>query len=245
MHFLNKPNIERDSFVLDNFEGPLDFLLLLIQKDEIDICQIFLGHIIHQYTNHEELPDLDRGAEFIGTFSNLLWLKSKTLLPLHELQEEDEGLVVPEQDPQFEIIHHLVDYCRFKDAAKILSEQEERQNGIYARGIDSIPEVKKKLGIEHLSLDDFAQLFQQLMTKAACHTGTVHEEPWKVSDKIRFLRDMLENDAIVPFEILFSYSRSRIELIVTFLAILELIKLGEINVIRETQTGKIGFKVGK
>lgn len=229
-------------FILDRFEGPLDYLLPLIKKSEIDVLDIILREIIDQYTTKfmNLLPtsplDLDGGAEFIGTFSHLLWLKSLTLLPQHEQVEmpEEEG-----EDPRFEMIHHLVDYCRFRDAAKNLTEQESKQNNFYSRGVGDLPESKKNLGIEHLSLDDFADLFQKILIKSSSQNGTIHEDKWRVSDLIHLIRTLFSTSSALPLNELFSQEKSRGELIVTFLAILELLKLGEITVTKEIKSGII------
>lgn len=233
-------NANQSIFTLDNFEGPLSFLLHLVQKNEIDIYEIPVKKIIMQYTQAKVNPDedinLEAGAEFIGITSFLLWYKSKMLLPKHE----QTLMIEPEQeeDPNFEIIHHLIDYCRFKDAAKELSGLESRQEGLFTRGID-IPEIKKPFGIEHLSLQDLAILFQGVMSRIAHQKGVIHEEEWKISDKISLIKTLLNEVKKVQFEILFASSNSRIELIVIFLAILEMMKLGALHIVREIETGTI------
>lgn len=225
-------------FALENFEGPLDFLLHLIQKSELDIYDIPLHQITEQYLMKlQELisPVVDSGAEFIGTTASLLLLKSKMLLPKHEqtLSGEEE-----EPDPRFEIIHQLIEYCRFKEAAKELAELELRQSAFFSRGIDDL-EPKKPLGIEHLSMHDLASLFQQVLAKAASNKGIVQEEVWKVSDKMLLIRKLLLEIQKVQFDALFLTSQSRDELIVTFLALLELMKLGELKVIKDSMENQI------
>lgn len=220
---------ELEHFVLDNFEGPIDYLLHLVQQEEIPIHEIILSHLTSQFlARFEEQPlEIDSGAEFIGTAAFLVWLKSKTLLPQHEQAvagEEEEG------DPRFAIIHQLLDYCRFKEAAKSLEEREVHQSAYYARGLES-PEAKKNLGIEHLTLQDLASMFQQILSKAGAK-GSIQEEEWKVSDKIDAIERLLENCLQIPFEQLFTENLSRLELIVTFLALLELMKRGAVRVVR-------------
>lgn len=229
---------EPDVFTLDNFEGPLDFLLHLIQKSEIDIYSVQIQNIMDQYMERMGINSelcVDTGAEFIGTAATLLLLKSKMLLPKHEQvsNPEDEQL-----DPRFEIIHQLVEYCRFKEAAKELAERERVQGAYYYRGTDT-PELKKPLGVEHLTLDDLATLFKQIVARAETQKGTIHEEEWRVSDKIKLIRQLLKVPKRIGFEILFSSERSRTELIVTFLAVLELMKMGEIKVIRDIASEQI------
>lgn len=229
---------ELDVFTLDNFEGPLDFLLHLIQKSEIDIYSVHIQEIVDQFMSRmREDSELcvDSGAEFIAMASTLLLLKSKMLLPKHEqsVNPEDEQL-----DPRFEIIHKLIEYCRFKEAAKELSERERVQGAYYYRGSD-IPEIKKPLGVEHLTLDDLAVLFKQIVAKAETQKGVIHEEEWRVADKIKLIRQQLKGPKKIGFEFLFSPERSRVELIVTFLAVLELMKMGEIKVVREIETQQV------
>jgi segregation and condensation protein A len=228
--------LNSEIFTLENFEGPLDLLWHLINRQEIDIYQISLTAIIRQYLlKQKEFPlsELDRGAEFIVLAASLAWLKSKTLLPKHE-QQSEQNLEEVELDPHFEIIHHLIDYSRFKQAAKDLAAREQQQGAFYARGIDN-PEAKKNLGIEHLSLEDLASLFQQILAKAAPQKGIIKEEEWKVSDKISYLREQLLQEKKLLFADVFTGQMSRIELIVTFLALLELMKLGETKVVNDVE----------
>ena len=204
---------KKDHFALENFEGPLDFLLSLIQKDEIEIYEVPIQEIIHQFTLqlHDKGEGLEKGAEFIGTASYLVWLKSKMLLPSTEpFSEEDEV-----EDPHFEIIHHLIDYCRFKQAAKELSSRHEKQQACYFRGID-VPEWKKPLGIDHVSLEELSLLFKEMMSKAAQAKPQIHEENWRVCDKIIIIRRLLKDRTRFLFSDLFSQQQSRQEIVVIF-----------------------------
>jgi|694.fasta_scaffold06188_10 segregation and condensation protein A len=218
-------NSQSDIFKLTNFEGPLEFLLYLIQKDEIEIYDIPIYQIIEQFISLQT-NDIDKGAEFVSATAALHWLKSKFLLPKHEQLVLEEG----DPDPKFEIIHQLLEYCRYKQAAKDLGKLEMRQGLHYYRGGDGVPEIKKNLGISHLSLDELATLFRQVLARASRQKETIHGEIWKVSDKIEAIRSLLKQEEHLPFNQLFAFTMSREELIVTFLALLELIKLGEIKV---------------
>lgn len=225
------------TITLENFEGPLEFLLYLTQKNELDITDVRLQLITEQFIKELKGAPLDVGAEFVGTLAALLWLKSRMLLPKHEQTLagiEDEG-----PDPHFNVIHQLIEYCRFKEAGKELSHREQQQNAYYARGCGGNVEVKKPLGIEHLSLEDFATLFQDIMIKAKAHGGTITEEEYRVSDKIRLVKTLLKMRDAIPFTELFSCEMCKEELIVTFLAILELMKIGVAAIVKERATGKI------
>lgn len=225
------------TFQLGSFSGPLEFLIALIQSHEINIEDIPLREILVQYSSHNsEHTDLNVGAEVVGSTSFLLWFKSKQLLPRHEQLSGSEE----EQDPCFAIIHHLIDYCRFREAAKQLSEREQRQSVYYFRGVQQHPaETKKTLGIEHLTLDDFASLFRQLIRKSLPNEGIICEEEWKVSDKIAIIRNLLQINQSIPFIEIFCSDFCREELIVIFLAVLEMMKGGELSVVRITNTNQI------
>jgi len=224
--------------VLENFEGPLELLFHLIYKCEIDIYEVMLKRITDEFLMliKEHATPIDKSAEFIATAASLIWFKSHQLLPKHAPIKPFEELL---EDPHFEIIHHLVDYCRFKNAAKELVVRETEQSVYHPRGSEKIGEAKRNLGIEHLTLEDLAGLFQQIASKAKRENGQLHEEAWKVSDKITYLRKMMTLQGAVTFSELFHAELSRLELIVIFLAVLELMKLGEISVVRELATNEI------
>lgn len=218
-----------DNFALENFEGPLDFLLYLIQKEEIDIYEVSLQDLVSQclqkLTEWKE-KRLELGAEFIATMAYFVLLKSRMLLPQTEIESFKEEL---EEDPHFEIIHHLLDYCKFKQASKELIKRQEQQANYYYRGQDK-PLYQKPLGIDHLTIDELTLVFKNLMRKADKPKSAIHEENWKVSDKIKFIRLRLEEDFSFLLSDLFDVTKSRLELIVIFLALLELIKIGVISV---------------
>jgi segregation and condensation protein A len=230
--------VRNDHYALDHFEGTLDFLLCLIQKEEIDIYDVPIQNLIHQFIQKFASAEdgLDDGAEFIAAASYLVLLKSKTLLPSHE--QEPLHFEETLEDPHFEIIHHLIDYCRFKQAAKELTSRQDKQQGCYFRGID-VPAWKKPLGIDHVSLEELSQLFKEMMEKASQAKPLIHEENWRVADKIRIIRRFLQETTTFPFVMLFSPDKTRPEIIVIFLAVLELMKTGELAVGKEQSSGKL------
>ncbi|MCB1112359.1 MAG: segregation/condensation protein A [Chlamydiales bacterium] len=230
----------RDNYTveLENFEGPLQFLLHLVQKQEIDIHDIRLKQITDQFLRDFENPDVDLGAEFIGTAAALIWMKSKMLLPKDQQENEDSDDECG-PDPHFEVIHQLIDYCRFKEAGKTLAKMEVENSAYYPRGVSGDYEAKKPLGIEHLSLDDLALFFKDVIAKAELNKGKVQEETFRVSDKIRFLRQRLRQGEPILFGDIFRIDMCKEELIVTFLAVLELMKIGEAAVGRDTNTEQI------
>lgn len=230
------------SFVLDNFQGPIEVLYQLIQKEEIDLQSIALHSLAEQFTIawEQKQASIDVAAEFIATAASLLWLKSKALLPRHDAIAESEN-DLPDGGFAVSTIPQLLDYCRFRQAGKSLADREEQQKAFYARGSgENLAPPKKQLGIEHLSLGDLAQLFKVMAEKTLGYkTPALYSEPWKVSDKIKVLRQMLALSSQVEFASLFYDEMERLELIVIFLAILELMKLGQISVLRHAESGLV------
>ena len=229
--------LKQDSFSLDIFEGPLILLLQLLQKNEIEIWDVSIQKILSQYLGqHSDSQSMETGAEFISTTALLLLMKSKRLLPQHPASDEETEFL----DANFEIIYQLLDYCRFKEVAKYLTEKEREQSVFHERGLCHPIERKKPFGIEYLSLQDLALLFQEVLKNSSVKKGVIQEEEWKVSDKIFSIRHLLQNQKRITFEFLFSQEKPRGELIVTFLALLEMMKGGELYVEKEHSTVYIG-----
>lgn len=225
---------------LPNYEGPLEVLWQLIHRHEIDIYQISLQQINEQYRKgsiesagvDEEESDgcqrgyLNEGAEFVAVAASLAWLKSKTLLPVYAIDEEVEDM-----DPHFDIIHQLVDYCRFKSAAARLSQHADHVSKKYPRGIfvEGDKEVKKPLGIEQLPLNTLTEKLKQLLEKQghSLKKGSIQSERWLVADKVTYWQALLKERNKVSFSETFFCADSKEEIIVTFLALLEMMKMGK------------------
>jgi segregation and condensation protein A len=223
---------------LESFEGSFDVLIHLIQKNEIEAASISLYEIILQFIEKQNSIsnfDLDFGAEFISPAASLLLLKSQSLLPQNELLLNSDETV---EDPHFDIIHHLLDYCRFKQAAKELIQLENYQSNFYPRGNDFF-EPKKPNGIEHVSLEELASIFKSVIQRAKTSQGNIVDEPWKISDKLLYIRELLEQKNNFSFSALFLPSMCKRELIVIFLAILELMKSGEVSIINDPSIQQI------
>lgn len=219
--------IDEYRLTLEDFEGPIGLLLHLVQKNEVDIFALCLREVTHQYLKDLVAANIDEGAEFIGSAAALLLLKSRALLPK---QIDPEGAIVEELDPRFEIIHYLLDYCRFKAAAEELKHREEQQNGFHLRGMAEVVEAPKPVGAGALSLNELCALFQKILERAPSGQGIIQSEMWKVSDKIHYIKELLKNNHKIGFHTLFAPTLCRPELIVTFLAVLELMKQGVVRV---------------
>ena len=223
---------------LEIFEGPLDLLLYLIKKDELSIYDIPITRITEQYLEYlaliEEL-DLDVAGEFIVMAATLMHIKSKTLLP-----PNPEGIELDEADPRAELVKRLLAYKAFKEAAERLRGMEFERSKIFTRtGVE--PDVDES----DLSLVDVS-LFELLNAFAKVLRGLVpdasHEivkDEFTVAEKVHQIFHLLAKRTIVHFSELFRDAKNKIEIITTFLALLELVRLREVRIRQDTHFGDI------
>lgn len=219
-----------DSLVLktSQFEGPLELLCTLVQKEEIPVCDLEIHPLVLQIK--QLLSCLSEGAESISFAGHLLLLKSRYLLPQEAfIPEVEEGF-------NLSLLENIAQYCRFKEAARTLADREEQTYETFTRYKFPQEELKKPLGIDHLSLSDLASIFEKILQRAAKDRTTIDHEEWQVADKIEWILQHLKLAKKTPFETLFPLTCSKLELIVIFLALLEMMKLGEIQVRKEAET---------
>jgi segregation and condensation protein A len=244
----NKPlsQIEGYKVNLDVFEGPLDLLLYLIKKEEVDIYEVSLEHITKQYLDYLdafEILNIEIAGEFLVMAATLLYIKSRTLLPQSQQMPEEE---TEEDDPRWELIRQLIEYKKFKEAALHLRDQEEYQTTIFSRPptihetlMNPLPQ--EKLFLNEVSIFDLIDAFQKALNRLAQeeHLGEIYDETFTVTDRIQYLTRALNHGVRLKFEELFSTTSTRSELVVTFLAMLELIRMKYLSVLQETQCGVI------
>jgi len=210
------------------FEGPLDLLLYLVKKEEVDIYEVNLTRIAAQFVEYLELMrelDLDVAGEFLVMASTLMWIKSRELLPVDQ-QAQTEG-EEDEDDPRWELIRQLVAYKKFKDAAADLQERELEQERIYPRR-PGRPELEPTPAARpEVSLFDLLAAVNQVLQRHQQREGPreIFEDRWTVSEKIEQLRRLIGERTHMRFSDLFADATSRSEVVVTFLAMLELIRL--------------------
>jgi len=226
-------------FQMDSFEGPLELLWHLVQENEIDIYEVNIQKILQQFLNYllEKRVNIDNSADLVATTACLMLLKSRRLLPK---TQETLPKIDPELDSSFSIIHQLIEYCQFKEVSRLLLKKEERQLNHHPRGVSAIPKIKNAQGlpIDHLTLSDLAEMFQNALARMP-KTGTITEERWTVGERSEFIRSLLTEQKGFSLSLLFPEQNSRYEHIVTFLALLELLKLGEIR-LTSSPEGLIG-----
>jgi segregation and condensation protein A len=211
------------------FEGPLDLLLYLVKKEEVDIYEVNLTTIATQFIEYVETMrqlDLEIAGEFIVMAATLMYIKSRELLPVDQQVEtdgEDDG-----EDPRWELIRQLVEYKKFKDAASRLQQFEVEQENVFPR-LPPKPEVEpaRPTARPEVSLFDLVGAVGTILKRfqQRDEARDIFEDKWTVSEKIEFLRQMLAAKRTVRFTELFENTTSRAEVVVTFLALLELIRL--------------------
>lgn len=226
------------------FEGPLDLLLYLIKKEEVDIYEVNLTKLATQFIEYIELMrllDLDVAGEFLVMASTLMYIKSRELLP-KDKQVTAEGDEDDGEDPRWELIRQLVAYKKFKDAAAQLGRREEEQANVFVRAGDTGVEVDAKdIPLAELSIFDLINAFNDVLKKAGAREDfrEIMEEKFTVSDKIEEILYTLRDRSEMVFGELFTAAKSRTEVVVTFLALLELIRLKRLKVLQDAAFGEI------
>lgn len=224
---------------LDIFEGPLDLLLYLIKKEELDIYDIPISKITEQYLQYLDflkLLDLDIAGDFLVMAATLMHIKSKMLLPPDELAQEEE-----EQDPREELVRRLLEYKKFKEAASSLRDLEQRRMGIFTR--TSTPqEFVDASGEEYfeVSLFDLINAFSKALKDVPKELfQEIIKDEFTVEQKIHDFYHMLVEQSVIYLSELFGKAKNKPEVIVIFLAVLELIRLKEITVRQKSMFGDI------
>ncbi len=224
------------------FEGPLDLLLYLIKKEEVDIYQVNLTRLATQFIEYIEtmrLLDLEVAGEFLVMAATLMYIKSRELLPVDQqvqVEGEEEG-----EDPRWELIRQLVEYKKFKDAAAQLAALEARQEDVYPRvpgKLEFDTEAPRGAEASLFDLINAVNTVLQRFNKPA-DQREIYEDKWNVSEKIQHLLTAISQRPALKFSELFAGVGSRLEVIVTFLALLELVRLKQLTAVQPEPFGEI------
>ena len=205
------------------FEGPLDLLLHLIRENKIDIYDIPISLITHQYLKYLEIMkemNLDIAGEFLALAATLIYIKSRMLLPPDEEVPPEE-----QEDPRCELVERLIEYQKFKEAAVQLKGKEEEWMKVFQRE-PVLEEDAGEIYLSDVSLFDLLGALKKILETAPPEIGTITKETLTVKDKMSLIMEMIEGQEAIRFEELFKGSITRVQLIVTFIALLELIRLG-------------------
>jgi segregation and condensation protein A len=223
---------------LEVFEGPLDLLLYLIKRDEVDIYDISIERITKQYLSYLDafqVLNIELAGEFIVMAANLLYIKSRTLLPVEQQMAEEDA---EEDDPRWELIRQLIEYKKFKEAASLMRDQEAMQENLFAR-VPVTPDLapSENLLVDEVGIFDLIHAFQKILKRLEKKPEDLREifaENFTVSDKIDHVLRLTSSGVPIRFEELFADAAGRTEIVVTFLAMLELIRLKQLRVRQES-----------
>ncbi len=223
---------------LDLFEGPLDLLLYLVKKDHLNICDIPIARVTEQYLQYLELMrllDLNIAGEFLVMASTLIHIKSKMLLPPDPSQVDTEE----DADPRAELMQKLLEYQKFKEAASLLREKELIRQNVFTRTV-SVSDKENQESYFEASLFDLISAFSKAMKEIPKELlYEVIKDEFTVEEKIHDLLHLLLNAPVISVQGLFGKARNKFEIVVTFLAVLELIRLKEIVIVQKEAFGEI------
>jgi segregation and condensation protein A len=210
---------------LDSFRGPLDLLLYLVKRNEVDICDIPIARILEQFQHYLDIMtvlDVERVGDFIVMAGTLMEIKSKMVLP-----RSAEEVAEEEDDPRLELVRQLIEYKKFKDAAALLEAQAERQGLRLARqpvALPSAPDPSRQ-PLQQVELWDLVSAFGRLMRETLAlqpQQIVVDQTPMHVY--MEHIVQRLESEGPLPFRALFTPPHHRGRLVGLFLAMLELMK---------------------
>lgn len=219
---------------LEMFEGPLDLLLYLIRKNDLDIYNIPISRITQEYLSTLDLMkdlNLDMAGEFLVTAASLMAIKARTLLPSPAAELEEEG-----PDPRAELMAKLLEYQKFKSAAQFLEKRGEEFKDVFYRGVPQFDESEKSLS---LSLFDLLSSLKEIIDRAEDKGKVIAGEDFPIEEKIAKILFMLEGRPTITWDDLFADERKKRGILSCFLAILELVKLQRIIVRQDAAFAKI------
>lgn len=237
----NIPTTDADvySIKVPVFEGPLDLLLHLIKQDKIDIYDIPIAQITRQYLDYLEIMkelNLEIASEFLVMAATLIYIKSRMLLP------PDETIPVEEQeDPRAGLVQRLLEFQAFKEASTTLREREEVWTKTFSRPSLDQKEVavEAELYLFDITIFDLLGALRKLLKKAPPEAIIITKEALTVKDKIALILEKMEAEESVRFDSLFAEDRTKVEIIVTFLALLEVLRLNLVRAYQDRDFGAI------
>ena len=219
---------------LDLFEGPLDLLLFLVKKDDLDIHNIPIAHITREYLSYIDLMkqlNLDVAGEFLVMAATLMAYKSRALLPSQAGPDGEDG-----PDPTSELAQKLLEYQKFKEASKYLGLRAEEMTNVFFRGAPHFEESEKS---PNVSLFELMGQLRGILEDAEDDSREVAGEEFPIEEKIEKVLFLLAERPAIDWEELFADERKRRGIIACFLALLELVKLQKILVRQDANFGKI------
>ena len=224
--------------LLDSFAGPLDFLLYLIRKQNLDILDINVAKITEQYTSYIELMDamqVELAGDYLVMAAYLAELKSRMLLPRPEEQAEEE-------DPRAELIKRLQEYQRYKEAAEKIDQIPRLDRDIFAANA-KLPEFTTETPLIDVPLEELTIALAEVMRRAEqSKAHLINFEELSTRERMSNILERMKNESFIEFTSLFNTSEGKIGVVVTFLAILELLKDSLIEIVQSEEFGPIHIK---
>jgi segregation and condensation protein A len=240
-------NVPKDLYIppsallvfLEAFEGPLDLLLYLIKRQNIDILDIDVSSITHQYVAYVEMMDameFELAAEYLVMAAMLAEIKSRMLLPRSEESEEDED------DPRAALIRRLQEYERYKLVAEDIDEIPRMGRDIYQASVNP-PDLEKERPHPDVDMKEVLLALASVLRRAEMfESHQVHKEKLSTRERMSQILGMLQGKHFVPFVSLFTVSEGRLGVVVTFLAVMELVKESLVEIVQTDAFGPIHVK---
>ncbi len=227
------------SIKLPLFEGPLDLLLHLIRENKVDIYDIPIAEITKQYLEYLELMkelNLEIAGDFLVMAATLIQIKTRMLLPVDEDTPPEER-----EDPRIELVERLLEYQAIKGAAMALDEYHRNWTGYFWRqpSFEEYEDRELQPALFDVNVYDLIQAFRRILEKAPPEVVELTRETLTIKDRINHIVEALEEGGTIRFEALFGEAATRTELIVTFLALLEVLRLGIARAYQEKEFGQI------
>ncbi|WP_294351282.1 segregation/condensation protein A [uncultured Clostridium sp.] len=243
--------MELPSIKIDNFEGPFDLLLHLIKKNQMNIYNVEIYKVTNQYLKYLERMkemDLDITSEFIVVAATLIEIKSKTLLPKVKKEEEEED----DEDIEKKLLEKLILYKKIKEATNFFRDRYTSSGSIFTKKAEIIEEPKEKVEtnyddiLKNVTLLDLYNIYNNLLeiyrnkqNRANVIEKKIYVDKYKIEDKIEYLSQRIEKGKTTEFDDLMMECECKIECVVTFLALLEMIKQRVVRVYQSSSFGTI------
>jgi segregation and condensation protein A len=222
------------------FEGPLDLLLHLIRENKVDIYDIPIALITQQYLEYIELMkelNLEVAGEFLVMAATLIHIKSRMLLPIEEIADTEEP-----EDPRYELVQRLLEYQAFKEAALGLNEKAEEWSHVLHRepvSEDEAASEEPELSLFDLNMFDLIEAFRKVLQSAPEEAMIITREALTVKDKMSLIMEAVQSEEALQFDELFKGDIVKTHFIITFVALLELLKLGLVRAYQEKEFGSV------
>lgn len=230
--------------ILETFEGPLDLLLYLIKRNNLDILDVPITKITRQYLEYVELMKtlhLELAAEYLVMAALLAEIKSRMLLPRQPSYNEEEE----EEDPRAQLIRRLLEYEQFKQAAQSLDQLPRRGRDIFPATVQA-PSYEIEKPFPEVELDEILTALKTVFARAKIHESHfIEREPLSVRERMSQVLSFLSDDTFMEFTHLFTLEEGRAGVVVSFIAILELMKNGFLELVQDSPFSSIYVRKGK